>query len=125
MKFTDEDFIYLRFNQAFHRVVPVYLFGSVGFDLMTSMTLLLEMILRANGDHTVGDLRFIVFPLESFFLLCVLISAHIPSEFVNCLQSCQNAVRSKRVHTSQQNQNTAEKTEEQNETQPDSVVSQT
>lgn len=42
-------------------------------------------------------------------------------------KSCpkQNAVRSKRVHTSQQNQNTAEKTEEQNETQPDSVVSQT
>ncbi|XP_058627719.1 uncharacterized protein LOC131537980 isoform X4 [Onychostoma macrolepis] len=118
MKFTDKDFIYLHFNQAFHRVVPVYLFGSVGFVLLTSVALLAEMILTANGDHAVGDLRLIVFPLESFFVFCVLISAHIPSVVsgITCLQCCQREARANDFpvtgfNQNQDSQNAAESSE--------------
>ncbi|XP_026095716.1 uncharacterized protein LOC113067559 [Carassius auratus] len=107
MKFTDEDFIYLRFDQAFHRSGHVYLFGSIGCILLTSIAIITEIMLRANGDRTVGDLRFIVFPLESFFILCVLISGHIPPKIseMKCSQCCQEGGRCNDLPATRSNQN--------------------
>ncbi|XP_048066139.1 uncharacterized protein LOC125279949 [Megalobrama amblycephala] len=130
MKFTEGYYFY--FDQGFHRFVPVYVFGSAGFILLTSTALITELILKTvNGDRTVGDLRFIVFPVECFFAVSVLISGLFASKITNCLQSCQKAVRSRRLKRSQQKtEETHEsiplkKTEDQEETQPDSVLSQT
>ncbi|XP_048066155.1 uncharacterized protein LOC125279959 isoform X2 [Megalobrama amblycephala] len=132
IKFTDP-YYYISLSQDFHRFVPVYVFGSVVFILLTSAALITELILKTvNGDRLVGDLRFIVFPVECFFAVSVLISGLFASKITNCLQSCQ-AVRSRRLKRSQQKQKTEEthesiplkKTEDQEETQPDSVLSQT
>ncbi|XP_051743925.1 uncharacterized protein LOC127509339 [Ctenopharyngodon idella] len=127
MRFTDVTYIYLRFDQDFRRIVPVYLFGSVCVVLLTSIALITEMILKTvNGDRKVGDLRSIVFPFECLFAASVLISGFFQSQIAKCLKSCQGTVRSKRmpVSRSQQNQNTAEtqemsplKTEDQEEIQ--------
>ncbi|KAI2647851.1 Myelin-oligodendrocyte glycoprotein [Labeo rohita] len=56
-----------------YRVVPVYVFGSVGVVLLNSITLMTELILKTvNGDHAVGDLRVIVFPSECLFIFPLL-----------------------------------------------------
>ncbi|XDV12313.1 hypothetical protein PO909_001017 [Leuciscus waleckii] len=58
----------------------MYVFGSVGVVLLTSVTLITELILKTvNGDRTFGDLRFIVFPVECFFAVSVLISGMFES----------------------------------------------
>ncbi|KAK9978505.1 hypothetical protein ABG768_020254 [Culter alburnus] len=117
MKFTDP-YYYFSLSQGFHRFVPVYVFGSVGFILLTSTALITELILKTvNGDRTVGDLRFIVFPVECFFAVSVLISGFFESKITNCLQSCQK--------TEETQESIPLKTEDQEETRPDSVLSQT
>ncbi|XP_048048676.1 uncharacterized protein LOC125269757 [Megalobrama amblycephala] len=89
VKFTDPYYL-ISFSQNFHRFVPVYVFGSVGFILLTSTALTTELILKAvNGDRTVGDLRFIVFPFECFFAVSLLLSGLFASKITNCIQSCQ------------------------------------
>ncbi|KAL1278850.1 hypothetical protein QQF64_025523, partial [Cirrhinus molitorella] len=110
MKFTDEDFIFLRFDQDFPRVVPVYVFGSVGVVLLSSVTLITELILKTvKGNRMVGDLRFIVFPSECFLAVSLLISAMFPSATAKYLQSWKNIVKSKQISSrSQQNPNTTE-----------------
>ncbi|XP_067237344.1 uncharacterized protein [Chanodichthys erythropterus] len=121
MKFTEG--YYFSFDEDFHRFVPMYVFGSAGFILLTSTALITELILKTvNGDRTVGDLRFIVFPVECFFAVSVLISGLFASQIKNRLQSCQAAVRSRRDRRSQQKQKTEEtqemkrlKTEDQEE----------
>ncbi|KAI2647332.1 Butyrophilin-like protein 2 [Labeo rohita] len=109
-----------------HRVVPVYVFGSVGVVVLNSVALMTELILKTvNGDRTVGDLRVIVFSTEGLFALSLL--------------SLQNAAGSDETpaNESNQRQNTAESREmnpllnqdqdagRTEETQPDSVESQT
>ncbi|KAI2667010.1 Butyrophilin-like protein 2 [Labeo rohita] len=65
MKFTG---CYGFIAQDFPRVVPVYVFGSVGVVLLNSAALMTELILKTvNGARTVGDLRSVVFPSECFF----------------------------------------------------------
>ncbi|XP_016362557.1 uncharacterized protein LOC107704183 [Sinocyclocheilus anshuiensis] len=77
MKFTS---YFLDFDDVFCRVVPVYVFGSVGVVLLNSVTLMTELIMNTvNSDRTVEDLRFTVFPSECLFAVSVLISGLFPS----------------------------------------------
>ncbi|XP_051745037.1 uncharacterized protein LOC127509873 [Ctenopharyngodon idella] len=136
------------------RLVPVYVFGSVGVVLLNSVALMTELILKTvNGEGAVGDLRIIVFSSEFIFTLFLLVLMIFEPWIKPCLESCQKAIKSRRTAAagsqnqesqnaagsdetpaagSNQNQNTAESHEmnpllnQQNqETQPDSVVSQT
>ncbi|KAG1929990.1 hypothetical protein F2P79_022592 [Pimephales promelas] len=134
MKFTDFTSVYLRFSRGFHRYALVYVFGSVCVVLLSSAALITELILKTvNGDRTVGDLRFILFPVECVFAVSVVISALFESQIANCLESCQDSVRSRRERRSQSQQkpNKEETLEmmsrgDQEQTQPESVmVSQT
>ncbi|XP_073800230.1 uncharacterized protein isoform X5 [Danio rerio] len=93
MKFT---VYFLDFDNVFHRVVAVYVFGSVGIVLLNSVTLMTELILKTvNGDRMLEDLRFIVFPSECVFAISLLISGLFPSSVVKCLQFFQKRVKSK------------------------------
>ncbi|XP_048066175.1 uncharacterized protein LOC125279969 [Megalobrama amblycephala] len=107
MKFT---LYFLDFDDVFPRVVPVYVFGSVGVVLLTSVTLMTELILKTvNGDRTFGDLRFVVFPSECFFAVSLLISGLFPSGIAKCLKSCQQNIENTKQTPddgSQQNQKT-------------------
>ncbi|XP_073800250.1 uncharacterized protein isoform X2 [Danio rerio] len=48
----------------------MYMFGAVGIVLLSSVSLAAELILKAlNGERAIGDLRVIVFPFESAFVL--------------------------------------------------------
>ncbi|XP_056309060.1 uncharacterized protein LOC130220842 [Danio aesculapii] len=48
----------------------MYMFGAVGLVLLSSVSLTVELILKAlNGERVIGDLRVIVFPSESAFVL--------------------------------------------------------
>uniref|UniRef100_A0A9J8C6C2 Ig-like domain-containing protein n=1 Tax=Cyprinus carpio carpio TaxID=630221 RepID=A0A9J8C6C2_CYPCA len=52
----------------------MFMFGAVGLVLLNSVTLTAELILKArNGERVVKDLRVIVFPSESVFVLYWLI----------------------------------------------------
>ncbi|XP_026066583.1 uncharacterized protein LOC113048870 isoform X2 [Carassius auratus] len=53
----------------------MFMFGAVGLVLLNSVTLTAELILKArNGERVMKDMRVIVFPSESVFVLCWLIS---------------------------------------------------
>ncbi|XP_048013498.1 uncharacterized protein LOC125246578 isoform X2 [Megalobrama amblycephala] len=63
-------FPYILDNLDYPRKVWVYLFGSVGVVLVITVVMMTELILKTvNGKRTVGDLRIIVFPSESVFVL--------------------------------------------------------
>ncbi|XP_048065848.1 uncharacterized protein LOC125279803 isoform X4 [Megalobrama amblycephala] len=80
------------FRWEIHRVVSVYLFGSVVIVLLNSVALMTELILKTvNGDRAVGDLRIIVFSSDFFFPLCLLILLVFEPWIKICLQSRQNA----------------------------------
>lgn len=52
----------------------MFMFGAVGLVLLSSVTLTAELILKArNGERVMKDMRFIVFPSESVFVLCWLV----------------------------------------------------
>ncbi|XP_016091388.1 uncharacterized protein [Sinocyclocheilus grahami] len=52
----------------------MYMFGAVGLVLLNSVTLTAELILKArNGERVMRDMRVIVFPSESVFVLYWLI----------------------------------------------------
>ncbi|XP_073695379.1 butyrophilin-like protein 2 [Garra rufa] len=132
MRFMDVTYGFLRISRGFRRFVAVYVFGSVGVVLLNSAALIIELILKTVIGHRImADLRFIVFPSECLFAIFVLISAFFPSEITNCLQSCQNKVKSFREKRSRKNQSTDEtelsplNTGDQEQNQPVSVVSQT
>ncbi|XP_051741697.1 uncharacterized protein LOC127508103 isoform X12 [Ctenopharyngodon idella] len=123
------------FKHAHLRLVPVYVFGSVGVVLLNSVALMTELILKTvNGKGAVGDLRIVVFSSEFIFTLFLMVLLVFEPWIKPCLESCQNAAASDETPAagSNQNQASAESHEmnplpnEQNqETQPDSVVSQT
>ncbi|XP_077058352.1 uncharacterized protein LOC143710966 isoform X1 [Siphateles boraxobius] len=134
MKFTDTTNVFLRLSLGFHRYVLMYVFGSVGVVFLSSAALITELILKTvNGDRTVADLRFIVFPVECVFAVSVLISGLFASQITNCLKSCKDSVKSRRERRSQQKKMKEMKPGDQEdlemmspgETQPDSVMSQT
>ncbi|XP_048013424.1 uncharacterized protein LOC125246482 isoform X2 [Megalobrama amblycephala] len=123
------------FDYDFPHLVPVYVFGSVGVVLLNSVALMTELILKTvYGEGAVGDLRVVVFSSEFIFTLILMVLLVFEPWITPCLESCQNAAASDETPAagSNQNQNTAESLEmnpvlnEQNqETQLDSVVSQT
>ncbi|XP_051745038.1 uncharacterized protein LOC127509874 [Ctenopharyngodon idella] len=142
------------FTHDLLRLVPVYVFGSVVVVLLNSVALMIELILKTvNGEGAVGDLRIVVFSSEFIFTLFLMILLVFEPWIKPCLESCQKAIKSRRTAAagsqnqesqnaagsdetpaagSNQNQNPAESHEmnpllnQQNqETQPDSVVSQT
>ncbi|KAK9978826.1 hypothetical protein ABG768_020564 [Culter alburnus] len=141
------------FTHDLPRLVPVYVFGSVVVVLLNSVALMTELILKTvNGEGAVGDLRIVVFSSEFIFTLILMVLMVFEPWITPCLESCQKAIKSRRTPAagsqnqesrnaaasdeppaagSNQNQNTAESHEmnpllnQQNqETQPDSVVSQ-
>ncbi|KAK7167075.1 hypothetical protein R3I94_001467 [Phoxinus phoxinus] len=122
---------YYDFDEDFPRYTLLYVCGSVCVVVLTSAALIAELILKTvNGDRTAGDLRFIVFPVECLFAVSLLITAIFPSQIKKCLKFCQDLVRSRRLRRSQED--TAEtqemkplKTGDQEEAQPDSVLTQT
>ncbi|XP_051741684.1 uncharacterized protein LOC127508102 isoform X2 [Ctenopharyngodon idella] len=142
------------FKYALLRLVPVYVFGSVVVVLLNSVALMTELILKTvNGEGAVGDLRIVVFSSEFIFTLFLLVLMIFEPWIKPCLESCQKAIKSRRTAAagsqnqesqnaaasdetlaagSNQNQNTAESHEmnpllskQNQETQLDSVVSQT
>ncbi|XP_048066206.1 uncharacterized protein LOC125279990 [Megalobrama amblycephala] len=83
------------FKWDLYRIVPVYVFGSVGVVLLNSVTLMTELILKTvNGDGAVGDLRIVVFSFEILFTLFLMILLVFEPWMKMCLQSCQKAIRS-------------------------------
>ncbi|XP_050960131.1 junctional adhesion molecule-like [Labeo rohita] len=57
-------------NKDYTCKTSVYLFGSVSIVLVTSIVMVTELILkRINGRRSVWDLRIIVFPSETIFVL--------------------------------------------------------
>ncbi|XP_050956846.1 uncharacterized protein LOC127157644 [Labeo rohita] len=63
-------FPYILDDMDYPRKISVYLFGSVGVVLVISVVMMTELILKTvNGKRKVGDLRNIVFPSESVFVL--------------------------------------------------------
>ncbi|XP_050961592.1 uncharacterized protein LOC127162791, partial [Labeo rohita] len=78
----------------FLRLVPMYLFGSVGVVLLNSVALMTELILKTvNGKGVIGDMRIIVFSSEFIFTLCLMILMIIEPWIKPCLQSCQKAMK--------------------------------
>ncbi|XP_056309068.1 uncharacterized protein LOC130220846 [Danio aesculapii] len=97
------------FKWILHRVVPVYVFGSVAVVLLNSVTLMTELILKTvNGEGAVGDLRIVVFSSEFVFTLLLMILLVFEPWIKTCLQSCQSAAGSDEHPASEPNQNTAE-----------------
>ncbi|XP_056608288.1 uncharacterized protein LOC130425887 [Triplophysa dalaica] len=114
----------------FPRIMPVYLFGSVGVVLISAIALMTELILKiVNGEGLLGDLRIVVFSLETLFVASVLILLVFATWIKPCLQSCQARAKCKR--TRKQPSTDASGTEmnplntQAGEAQPDSVESQT
>ncbi|XP_016420916.1 uncharacterized protein LOC107750165 [Sinocyclocheilus rhinocerous] len=86
------------FKWGLHRVVPVYVFGSVGVVVLNSVTLMTELILKTvNGDGAVGDLRVVVFSSEILFTVFLMILLVFEPWIKMCLQSCQETIRSFRT----------------------------
>ncbi|XP_077061753.1 uncharacterized protein LOC143714437 isoform X2 [Siphateles boraxobius] len=94
------------------RVVPVYVFGSVGVVLLNAFALMTELILKTvNGEGAVGDMRIIVFSSEFIFTLFLMILLVFEPWIKPCLQSCQKAIKSRRPRAAgsqnQESQNAA------------------
>ncbi|XP_057201426.1 uncharacterized protein LOC130561239, partial [Triplophysa rosa] len=107
VRFSDQSY-YLRLDLGFHRFVSLYVFGSVIVVLICAVALMAELILKTiNGERAVMDLRFIVFPSESLFIMSVLISGQFSSKIQACLKSCQMRMSSMQTpaNRSQQNPN--------------------
>ncbi|XP_051988199.1 uncharacterized protein LOC127647776 isoform X3 [Xyrauchen texanus] len=109
LKMTDISNVFVRLSLDFHRFVSVYLFGSVGVVLISAVALMTELILKTvNGERAVMDLRFVLFPSETLFVVSLMILAMFPSmipKILKCLQSCQDKVRCNKTDTrSQQTQ---------------------
>ncbi|KAA0706183.1 Butyrophilin-like protein 2 [Triplophysa tibetana] len=125
------NFGYRSFRDTdFPRIMPVYLFGSVGVVLISAVALMTELILKiVNGEGLIGDLRIVVFSLETLFIASVLILLVFATWITPCLQSCQARAKCKR--TRKPPSTDASGTEmnplntEAGEAQPDSVESQT
>ncbi|KAK2916869.1 hypothetical protein Q8A67_001243 [Cirrhinus molitorella] len=98
------------FDYELHRVVPVYVFGSVGVVVLNSVTLMTELILKTvNGVRSVEDLRVVVFPSE-FLLIFSLLILRVFKPWMNdtCLQSSQNVAECDGTPANGSNQNMAE-----------------
>ncbi|CAM4333411.1 unnamed protein product [Leuciscus chuanchicus] len=129
------------FDFALHRVVPVYLFGSVVVVLLNSVTVMAELILKTeNGYGAVGDLRVVVFSSEFIFTLFLMTLLVFEPWIKTCVQLCQNAAGSDETPVNESSKNTAESQEMKpllnkhqeasrsdvtEENQPDSVETQT
>ncbi|XP_077061627.1 uncharacterized protein LOC143714402 isoform X1 [Siphateles boraxobius] len=86
------------FDYALLRVVPVYVFGSVGVVLLNAVALMTELILKTvNGEGGVGDMRIIVFSSEFIFTLFLMILMIFEPWIKPCLESCQKAIKSRRA----------------------------
>ncbi|XP_073800233.1 uncharacterized protein isoform X2 [Danio rerio] len=89
----------INFTRSFKwnlpRVVPVYVFGSVAVVLLTSVTLMTELILKTvNGERAIGDLRIVVSSSEFIFTLLLIFLLVFEPWIETCLQSCQKAIKS-------------------------------
>ncbi|XP_056608130.1 uncharacterized protein LOC130425773 [Triplophysa dalaica] len=153
VRLSDQSYLF-SISLDFHRFVSLYVFGSVGVVLIGAFVLITELILKTvNGERAVMDLRFILFPSECFFLLSVVISGLLSSDSsVSEVLSDENENFSQQITAGPEStftgaagsgetpatgsdQNTTElkplmknkdqDTEEHNETQPESVISQT
>ncbi|KAL1279317.1 hypothetical protein QQF64_025990 [Cirrhinus molitorella] len=125
------------FKWALPRVAAAYLFGSVGVVLLNSVALMIELIMKTvNGEGVMGDMRITVFSSEFIFTLFLMVLLIFEPWITPCLQLCQNAAAAVSDETpaggSNQNQHTAESHEtnpllnkKNQETQTDSVVTQT
>ncbi|XP_051988201.1 uncharacterized protein LOC127647776 isoform X4 [Xyrauchen texanus] len=108
---TIVNFTWSFIDREFPRLVPMYLFGSVGVVLISAVSLMTELILKkVNGERAVGDLRIVVFSCESFLSYFLLILLVFKPSIKTCQQSCQNAAGSDEtpVAGSNQNQNSVE-----------------
>ncbi|XP_051989067.1 uncharacterized protein LOC127648433 [Xyrauchen texanus] len=105
MKLTDS-YYYFSISRGFPRFVSLYLFGSVGVVLISTVALMTELILKTvNGERAVMDLRFVLFPSETLFVVFLMILATFPSmipKILKCLQSCQDKVRCNKTDTRSQ-----------------------
>lgn len=101
----------------------MFMFGAVGLVLLSSVTLTAELILKArNGERVMKDMRFIVFPSESVFVLCWLIlqvHAHLRSVITGSKHNQKSS------HQRVQLMNTPETHEMENLSAADPDVSQT
>ncbi|KAI7790223.1 uncharacterized protein LOC130550855 [Triplophysa rosa] len=114
----------------FPRIMSVYVFGSVGVVLISAVALMTELILKiVNGEGLIGDLRIVVFSLETLFIASVLILLVFASWIKPCLQSCQARAKCKRTRKPPSPDATGTEMNPLNtqagEAQPDSVESQT
>ncbi|XP_051988218.1 uncharacterized protein LOC127647785 isoform X2 [Xyrauchen texanus] len=112
---TVVNFTYSFNDWDFPRLVPVYLFGSVGVVLISAVSLMTELILKTvNGERAVGDLRIVVFSCESFLIFFLLILLVFKPWIKTCQQSCQNAARARshRTQDARSNQNENQSSQE-------------
>ncbi|KAK2917140.1 hypothetical protein Q8A67_001514 [Cirrhinus molitorella] len=80
------------FRWALPRLVPVYVFGSVGVVLLNSVALMIELIMKTvNGEGVTGDMRITVFSSEFIFTLFLMVLMIFEPWITPCLQLCQNA----------------------------------
>ncbi|XP_048063639.1 uncharacterized protein LOC125278477 [Megalobrama amblycephala] len=88
----------VSFDYALPRLVPVYVFGSVGVVVLNSVALMTELILKTvNGEGAVGDLRIVVFSSEFIFTLFLMVLMVFEPWITPCLESCQKAIKSRRT----------------------------
>ncbi|RXN12195.1 CD2-associated -like protein [Labeo rohita] len=77
-----------------YRVVPVYVFGSVGVVLLNSVALMTELILKTvNSEGVTGDMRIVVFSSEFIFTLFLMVLMVFEPWIKPCLHSCQVSIR--------------------------------
>ncbi|KAL1279495.1 hypothetical protein QQF64_026168, partial [Cirrhinus molitorella] len=78
------------FRWALPRLVPVYVFGSVGVVLLNSVALMIELIMKTvNGEGVTGDMRITVFSSEFIFTLFLMVLMIFEPWITPCLQLCQ------------------------------------
>ncbi|XP_052409444.1 uncharacterized protein LOC127955761 [Carassius gibelio] len=101
----------------------MFMFGAVGLVLLNSVTLTAELILKArNGERVMKDMRFIVFPSESVFVLCWLVLQMNAYWRIGITGSTHNQRSS---HQRRQLMNTPETHEMENLSAADPDISQT
>ncbi|XP_051744145.1 uncharacterized protein LOC127509450 isoform X2 [Ctenopharyngodon idella] len=115
-----------RGSNALHLCHEImYMFGAVGLVLLNSVTLTAELILTTrNGEHVFKDLRVIVFPSECVFALYWLgLQMHAFWKIVTT-ESTHNQRNSDQRHRRQLRNTVSEIYEMENQSAPDSAVSQ-